>query len=470
MIGRKAWPMRNQQPGFKCAPVLGFLRVTIFRTSQVAAFALFATLSGTAAHSEEAKSSQRVVVISIDGFRSDFYRNPSYPCPNLRRLASQGASARKMFSVFPSITYVNHTSLVTGVYPRQHQIFANTVFDDQTGPAKPWNVESVKIKAEPIWERAHRKGKTVAAFSWPVTVGAKIDWNIPEVFHVDGVDTSTTNELIRRYSSPGLWDGIDLLKLKQPETFADWDDWLPQVFGTIWKEHKPDLALLHVLNADWIQHRNGTTDPKTIAALGVVDQVIGRLVEQIDSKNTTVFFVGDHGFQDTWANLHPNRLFLNQGWIVTNSAGDLKSFDVFAQANGGSAVVHCKRPELRAKVLSVLKEAAPGHFEILDKAQVDRLRSWKTDGDFLCAIAAVPGLGMSSDWKKEFVMCHTGQLRQGQHGHLPQNVPTGLIVWGKGVKAGSDLGQVQLLQIAPTVARILGLDAKGMPAQPIALP
>ncbi len=436
----------------------------------LASLALVATLACLPAYSKGPQLAQRVVVISIDGFRSDFYRNPSYPCPNLRRLASQGASAQKMLSVFPSITYVNHTSLVTGVSPRQHQIFANTVFDEQTGPAKPWNIESAKIQAEPIWERAHRKGKKVAAFSWPVTVGASIDWNIPEVFHVDGVDSSTTNELIRRHSSPGLWDRIDRLNLKQPETFADWDDWLPSVFGAIWKEQQPDLALLHVLNADWTQHRNGTRDPKTLAALRVVDQVVGRLVGQVDPKDTTVFLVGDHGFQDTWANLYPNRLFLNQGWIVTNSAGDLQSFEVFAQANGGSAIVHCKKPALRAKVLSLLKEAAPGHFEILDKAQVDALGSWKTDGDFLCAIAAVPGLGMSSDWKKEFVMCHTGQLRQGQHGHLPQNVPTGLIVWGKGVKAGSNLGQVQLLQIAPTVARTLGLDRQGMPAEPIAIP
>ena len=77
---------------------------------------------------------QRVVVISIDAFRPEFYRGAGWDTPNLHRLAHEGASAERMLSVFPSVTYVNHTSLVTGVRPARHGIMANTVFDSVTGP------------------------------------------------------------------------------------------------------------------------------------------------------------------------------------------------------------------------------------------------------------------------------------------------------------------------------------------------
>ncbi len=263
-----------------------------------------------------AAAEPKVVLISLDGLRPEFYLDSRWPAPCLQSLCRRGAAARGMYSVFPSITYANHTSLVTGVSPGRHGIDCNVDFDWETGPTLGWNWEARRIQSPTLWELARRRKISTAAFSWPVSVGAEVDYLIPEIFSIPGANRGTTEELLRQTSTPGLLDEIQAQSgLAFPQTFAEWDGWLPAAVGYTWRTYRPQLSLIHMLNLDWTQHRYGPDSPETRQSLAQLDVCLQQIVEQIDFQDTVLMIVGDHGFLGVETVLAPNRLFYDRGWI-----------------------------------------------------------------------------------------------------------------------------------------------------------
>jgi len=128
--------------------------------------------------------SKHVILISIDGFRPDFYLEEKWPAPNLKLLAQEGAYALGVRSVFPSVTYPSHTTIITGAYPAEHGIYYNSPFEPE-GETGRWYWESSLIKTETLWDAVQKSGKKSASLIWPVSVGAPIDYNIPEVWTLD---------------------------------------------------------------------------------------------------------------------------------------------------------------------------------------------------------------------------------------------------------------------------------------------
>lgn len=409
-----------------------------------------------------AEKSPDLVVISIDGLRPEFYWDETWPAPCLQRLRQQGAAAREVLPVFPSITYANHATLVTGVSPQVHGIDCNIDFDWQTGPRPGWNWESHKLQSPPLWELAERRGLDCAAFSWPVTVGARMLVNVPEVFHVPGANQGTTESLIRQWSTPGLLDEIQASHRSPfPQTFAEWDAWLPRAVHHVWQKHRPQLTLIHMLNLDWTQHRFGLHGPEVTKALADLDVSLERLIAPLDLKKTLLFVVGDHGFSAVHRQVALNRLWLEQGWIQVDQSR-IQSWQVLARTNGGSAAIYCKDPSLEPKVRHLLQQHAGGNFVILERPQLDALKTFS--GAFL-AVSALPGTAFTSALEAEFVTPTPRVL--GQHGHLPQLVPTGWIQVGPGIPGGVDLGYRSILEVAPTVGHHLGLEIDHMEAKPV---
>jgi len=403
-----------------------------------------------------------VVLLSIDGLRPEFYLDKRWPAPNLQRLKAQGAWAERMLSVFPSITYANHTSLVTGVRAGRHGINSNNVFDPERGPLPGWSWWAKLIRVPALWDRAKEKKISTAAFSWPVSVGGAIDYNVPEIFSVVGANNGTTEELIREHATPGLMEVVHPAGKPFPVTFAEWDAWLPGAFARVMERFEPRLTLIHMLNLDRTQHRHGREAAETLAALTALDAAVGELVDKLDPTDTCLIVVGDHGFQDYTTFLSPNRLFLDQGWLTLKD-GKLASWRVIAHPNGGSTPIYCKDPSLAPAVLKLLKVHAPGRYDVLERAELERLDAFP---DALCALSLRPGFANRQDYDKPFEEATQGTL--GNHGHLPDLVPTGLVAWGCGVKP-HPLGTVQILNVAPTICRLLNLDGSGMQGTPLSL-
>src|SRR6186713_1684195 len=114
-------------------------------------------------------NSNHVVVISLDGFPGWAMDDPYLPVPTLRRLAASGASARTMRPVDPTVTWANHTSMITGVTPAQHGVIFNGLLIRKPGVApgvEPWRDKSEMVHSRTLYDAAHEKELTSAQVDW----------------------------------------------------------------------------------------------------------------------------------------------------------------------------------------------------------------------------------------------------------------------------------------------------------------
>src|SRR2546427_4104140 len=126
-----------------------------------------------------------VIMISIDGLVPDYYLEPArlgLRVPNLVKMKLGGAYAEGVEGIFPTVTYPAHTTMITGVRPAVHGIVQNRIFEAPTEPqTREWYWFSEALKTETLWSMAKKSGLVTANVGWPVTVGADIDYNVPEI-------------------------------------------------------------------------------------------------------------------------------------------------------------------------------------------------------------------------------------------------------------------------------------------------
>src|SRR5271155_5419599 len=150
------------------------------------------------------QASPLLVIISVDGMRPDYITEADAhgaKVPNLRRFLKEGTYAEAVVGVVPTVTYPSHTTLVTGVWPAKHGIFANTTFDPFRQNLEGWYWYTEDIRVPTLWDVAAAAGWTTASIQWPVTVGAHITWNIPEYWRANTPDDA---KLLRALSTRGL--------------------------------------------------------------------------------------------------------------------------------------------------------------------------------------------------------------------------------------------------------------------------
>ncbi|MGY4537100.1 putative AlkP superfamily pyrophosphatase or phosphodiesterase [Mucilaginibacter sp. UYNi724] len=127
----------------------------------------------------QAPQAKYVILVTIDGFRPEFYLDSvKYAMPTVRELMKNGVAAQGLNPVFPSVTYPDHTTMITGVTPAKHGIYYNTPFEAEGATGK-WYWDYSLIKSPTLWDAMHKAGKTTACVRWPVTVNAPIDYRIP---------------------------------------------------------------------------------------------------------------------------------------------------------------------------------------------------------------------------------------------------------------------------------------------------
>lgn len=400
-------------------------------------------------------AADHVLLISIDGLRPDFYLDAKYEAPTLRRLATQGAHAGGVVSVFPSVTYPSHATIVTGVYPDRHGVLSNTRWTKK-GPVNGWYWEATDIRAPPIWRTAAEAGKSSAIVYWPSSVGAKVDWLIPEKWGGD------KRELLTRISTPGLIKAIEAeYEAYDPKDENDkiyGDRYMTQSCAFILKKHKPNLMLLHLLQVDAAQHHEGREHAEVRDAVKRVDAHVAELLEALKEagirEQTAVVITGDHGFINVDRSIAPNVLFRDEGWYRGP-----EDWDVVAHTSGAQAAIYVRGDDaLKKKVGRLLEENrlqdGKPVYEIVDRAALTKLH-------------AVPGAAFALSGLEGFTFAKQAIEREflgptsmkGNHGPLPDHpqMHTGLILYGPGVKSGARVKLARLVDVAPTIAQLLGL-------------
>jgi len=207
------------------------------------------------------RAADHVVLISVDGFRPEFYLDERWPAPMLQRMAREGAHARAVRGVMPTVTYPSHTTLVTGAVPARHGILYNQPFE-AGGQSGRWYVEHDSIRVPTLWDAVRAAGGTTAAISWPVTVGAPIDWNVPEFWSVRGREGELTGAaahaaaLRSRVTPPGLLEEIEAAALGRFPDFY-WgrnrsrEDAVGAMAGYLIERYRPNLLLVHLNQTDY---------------------------------------------------------------------------------------------------------------------------------------------------------------------------------------------------------------------------
>jgi predicted AlkP superfamily pyrophosphatase or phosphodiesterase len=427
------------------------------RRRHLLAIALALTaLVGCAGQGTRPSPERHVVIVSIDGLRPEFYLDETWAAPELRALAQAGSHARAAEGVFPTVTYPNHATIVTGVRPARHGVLSNTI-PTAAGTRGRWYEEASDLRASPIWEWARAAGLTTAAVSWPVTVGARIDLLVPER---DYYVQKNPLELLHANSTAGIFDRLGVTP--GPEMFKDivrWDAFLTETASAMIRQARPHLLLLHLVQTDYFQHQFGREAAEVKAAVARADAHIGtlrRTLAEAGPANRWVMIVtGDHGFEDVRRGLHPNVLLARAGLRGCPEPGD--NWRATAYIASGSAAILVNPPgDSAAATLAeaALRSEAGDAYTIVTRAELDALGALPNAA---FAIAAAPGYAMGFGCRGSLHVSGSG----GQHGYLPSHprMPTGFIAAGAGVRAGVTLERIRLIDVAPTAARLLGIEA-----------
>jgi predicted AlkP superfamily pyrophosphatase or phosphodiesterase len=412
-----------------------------------------------------------VLLISIDGLRpADVLqaKQRGLKLPHLEAFVHDGAYASDVRGVLPTLTYPSHTSLLTGVSPNVHGIAGNLTFDPNNKNQLGWYWYASDIRVPTLWDAAHAAGKTTANVHWPVSVGAQVDWNLPQIWRAG---TADDRKLLAALATPGLLASLE----KGLGPYADGsnevlsgDENRTRFAIELLQTRKPYFMTTYLAALDTEQHASGPDAPASQKTLERIDQLIGDLVASAQRVHPDgiVAIVSDHGFAPVQQDVNLYMPFIKAG-LVTVKDGGVTDWQAMPWNDGGSAAIVLHDPAdsaVKAKVAALLKQLQDdpqyGIAHVLDHDEVVKLGGTAQASWFVQF-----KIGYEMGIKPDAPVLTPGRER-GMHGYdaaLPEMRSTFLIA-GKGVPAGKDLGSIDMRDIAPTLAVLLGVqlpDAQG---------
>ncbi|NCD69526.1 alkaline phosphatase family protein [Mucilaginibacter sp. R11] len=419
------------------------------------------------AHAQE----KHVVLLSIDGLRPEFYMDPSWGMVNVRNGMKTGSYAQGVRGSFPTVTYPSHTTIVTGVLPAKHGIYYNTPVEP-LGITGKWFWYYKDIKVPTLWTAAKEAGLTTAGVSWPVTVGAPIDYNLPEYVILPKGKGEKSDEIKALYdeSNPkSLFQEVqDNAIGKFGEFGASFDFYnsdqnKARMAAYIVRKYKPAFLAVHIALTDHFEHEQGRDGDKVRSAVEGADVAIKTIMDAVQvagiRENTTFIITGDHGFVDIHTLFNPNVMLAKIGLY---DDANKENWKAYFQGSGGSAFLHLRDPKDKAslekvnKALADLPDGVKKLFHVLDKKQLAEAQG---DPNAALALAAYQGISFGSTATGELLTAVKG----GTHGYLPtdfKEIQTGFVAFGRGIRPGIVLPLIGQEDIAPLIANLLGLNLK----------
>jgi predicted AlkP superfamily pyrophosphatase or phosphodiesterase len=444
---------------------------------------LIHTLAIRSTSAQEAESQNHVIVVSLDGLAAFLLDDPKVSLPTIRKMAREGAVARGGMKVSnPSITWPNHTTLITGVRPEKHGVLANGVLV-RSGPGVPVTVDPKRdrddlVRIQTLADLAHGQGMSVGEINWPCTRNSTAyDDSFPDV--PESLQF-TTPRLKEEMLTAGL------LSSEKDEAFRDLSiaarDWVwTEAACHLIRQRAPQLLLVHLLTVDSIHHTYGSQTAAGYTANAYVDLCLDRIVAATEAAGiadrTTFIVVSDHGFITTPKSIRPNVVFREQGWL-REDGGRLTEARVHVVPEGGIGLVYCTNPTESQLLGPKIRELLLGLEGVADVILPDRFaelgiplpREYQQAPD--AVIAAADGYNVSDGVSgNEFVISNTeAKTSIGTHGFVATDPKMNgmCVLWGHQIKSNVELSDVENIQVAPTIARLLGiagLEADGEPLQ-----
>ncbi|ULT59188.1 ectonucleotide pyrophosphatase/phosphodiesterase [Neobacillus drentensis] len=392
--------------------------------------------------------------------------------PHFQTILTKGALVEQVESIYPSVTYPCHATIVTGNYPNRHGVINNTLL--QPGKTSPdWNWYRKCIKGTTLYDEVKKANMTTAAFLWPVTAKANIDYNMPEIFAnrpwQNQILVSLLNGTPRFQWEMNKRYGYIRKGLQQPEL----DDFVLEAAVDTIKTKKPNLLMVHFTDLDTQRHEHGFSSKEAIQSLHRHNHRLGRLLEALKEANifehSTIIALGDHSALDEQKAINLNVLLHQQNLITTSATGKLINWKAYCKSCDGSAYIYLNAPEDQSTfqtvhhLLELLVEEPDFGIEKFITGEEAAARG--ADGTCAFMIEARPGFYFLEDYNGEFIKPITKEdtktnkkYTMACHGYSPEkeNYGTILMAAGKGIQQVT-LPAIRLIDEGPTFARLLGV-------------
>lgn len=367
-----------------------------------------------------------VVLISIDGLRIEDLNNPKLNLPTLKALRERGSFALNVESIYPSQSLPAHATMVSGMLPADHGVTADFPFDEKRGQtaAEKYHLAS-ELKADTIWQAAKRAGLKTAAANFPLTEKADIDFVAQEESSISGLIAN----------------------------------------------QRPEILLVRFEELANSLQRFGLGSIETARAIETVDATLKAILDSVERaglmNETTFLLVSTHGYARAEQEFRPNVILARKGFLTTDASGNITSWIAATHTSGGAAAIylHDQYNEEVAKTLVDIfaeihqKDASP-LWRVLAKKDAARLGADPRAALFL---EAAPGFLISeqASGKKLTDKLNASAVRAAS-GYLPSRSEMRgmLLVAGKGIKPKTQIEYARLVDIAPTIARLLGFELK----------
>jgi predicted AlkP superfamily pyrophosphatase or phosphodiesterase len=405
-----------------------------------------------------------VLLISIDSLMPDYVLQADryrLHIPNLRRLAEEGTYATGVKGVVPTVTYPSHTTILSGVSPARHGIHSNHPFDPLGKNLDGWYWYTEDVKVPTLWDIASAAGLLAVNVDWPVSVGARAAFNIPQVWRAG---TEDDRKLIRALSTPLLRDLEQELGPYAEGSNEDvaGDERRARFAVRLLELKKPNFMTVYFTGLDTEQHKSGPFSPESVAVLERIDALVGLLraaAERASGGRAVICVVSDHGMVRTDKSVNLVSAFRSAGLMTLDDDGKVKAWSAAPWSNGGSAAIMLREPADRGTLLTVRRlldrlagDPSSGVLRVLDNGALRAMGGFP-EAAFLVDLK--PGYRIGGSGQGPLV---SAAKPAGTHGYLPSlaQMNACFFLAGPGIPRRA-LGEIDMRSIAPTLARLLGL-------------
>jgi Uncharacterized proteins of the AP superfamily len=411
-------------------------------------------------------TNQHLVIISLDslGFR-DINEHRS-ELPTLNKLVNGGTWVKEVKGIYPTLTYPSHTTIITGQYPNVHGIVNNTKIQTQRrSPDWFWYQKDVKVPT--LYDLARKQNLKTAAFLWPVTAGSKINYNLAEIFP----NRIWTNQVLvsLKASSPLFILEMNQKygKLRNGIHQPQLDEFITACAVDTIKNKKPNLTLLHLVDMDSMRHRYGVRSDEAMEALHRLDNHVAKVIAATKAastfEDTNFVILGDHYQINVDKMIHLNTLFAKRGWVTPRPDQTFKNdWRVMAKTCDGCTYIYTRNFDQLERLRDLLN-GVEGIERIYSQQEAIARGA---DPECTLMVEAKAGYYFTDESERAQVvekvmpeMMGDADRYQGVHGYDPDKpgYKTTLIFNGPMVKENQTIDQANLVDEAPTFAKLLGL-------------
>lgn len=413
-----------------------------------------------------------VIVISFDAVSEEDLEFLSKQ-PNFSKLIKNGALIKNVESVYPSLTYPAHATIVTGKYPKNHGVINNTVLDFKNDNPD-WYWYRKYIKGDTIFDLAEKSGMKTCSILWPVTARSKITYNMPEIFCTKRYD----NQILKSALAGSKIYQVNMNKkfgyLRQGMEEPYLDNFATEVAKKTIRELKPNLILLHLIDSDSQKHKYGIENKEVIESLKHHDERLGEIIESLKLagiyEDSTIIALGDHSQINVNNVIKLNSILMKNDLINVNG-NKIKSYKAIAKSCDGSSYIYLKNKndvETRKKVRDILNELKNKYSNVIEEVyNNEEIKNLGADINASFMIEAKRGYYFIDDFLGEAieVIDESSKIKhklRASHGYLPSrdNYKTFFIAYGKTIKKGVVLEKGKLINHGPTIAKILDIDLR----------